>query len=167
MINNKSSLFCIIFRNCLYKLEREKDKLLISYSTQMEASQELSIVEVSAKLQSNKELYTILTKTGNLYLPPISYANQSYLRGVCNGQKLWIRCSKVKVVKVPHAKGLEVASILKFAFDHFDLIKYLPEYEYQKEPSRELVWNLVNTLIHYQFQEYMNGKISEREAELS
>ena len=54
----------------------------------METNQELSIVEVSAKLQSNKELYTILTKTGNLYLPPISYANQSYLRGVYNGQKL-------------------------------------------------------------------------------
>ena len=46
-------------------------------------------------------------------------------------------------------------------------MKYLPEYEYQKEPSREWVGNLVNTLIHDQFQEYMNDKISEREAELS
>ena len=49
----------------------------------MEADEELNVMDVGAKWQSKKELYTILTTTGDLYLPPISYANQKYLREIC------------------------------------------------------------------------------------
>ena len=76
----------------------------------MEADEELSVLEVGAKWQSKKELYTILTTAGNLYLPPIAYAHQKYLRQICTGQKLYVKWSDVKIVKIPNIKGLEVAN---------------------------------------------------------
>ena len=121
---------------------------------------------MGAKWQSKKELYTILTTTGNLYLQPIAYANQNYLRQIWTGDKHYIKWFDVKVVKVPQIKGLEVANILSFASMHTDVHKYLPEYEYKKEPSRDWIWNLVNTLINDEFQEYIQDKVCKRESEL-
>ena len=49
---------------------------------------------------------------------------------------------------------------------HTDLDRYLPEYEYQKEPNRDWLWNIVNTLIHQEFQEYIQDKVGKRESQL-
>ena len=88
----------------------------------MEAGQELSVLEVGAKCQSKRTLYYPYHKS----VPsPIAYANQKYLSGICTGHKLFFRCSEVKVVKVPHIKGLGVASILEFAYRTVDFDKYL------------------------------------------
>ena len=132
----------------------------------MEAGQKLSVLEVGARWQSKKELYTILTTTGNLNLPPLSFVNQKYLRGIWTGNKLFAKCSEVKVVKVPHIKGLDVASILEFACNITDIKRYLPEYDYQKEPNRDWVWNLVNTLLHDELQEFLSNKMTSREDDL-
>ena len=132
----------------------------------MEADEELNVMDVGAKWKSKKELYTILTTTGDLYLPPISCANQKYLREICNRSKLYIKWSELIVAQIPNVKGLEVESILSFASEHADIQKYLPEYEYQKEPSREWIWNLVKTLVHNEFQSYVQDKLNKRESEL-
>ena len=132
----------------------------------MEDREELRTLDVGAKWQSKKELYTILTTTENLYLPQISNVNRKYLRGVWTEEKLHAKCSEVKVVKVPHIKGLKVASILECACSIIDLKKYLPEYEYQKEAHRDWIWSLVNILIQDEFQRFLNSKISIREEDL-
>ena len=46
----------------------------------MEKSFQLTISEISLKARSKKEVYTILSIEGGIYLPPISDANQSYLK---------------------------------------------------------------------------------------
>ena len=92
------------------------------------------------------------------------------IRSTCveyESKKLFIRCSEVKVVKVSHIKGLEVPSILQFAYENENIRDYLPEYDYTKEPNREWIWNIVNTLSHEKFQEFILSKISLREAELT
>ena len=74
-----------------------------------------------------------------------------------------IRCENCEDSNI---KGLEVASILNFAAMHTELDRYLPEFEYQKESSRDWLWNIVNTFIHQEFQEYIQDKVGKRESEL-
>ena len=62
-------------------------------------SYQLTISEISLKAISKKEVYTILSIESGIYLPPISDANQSYLRGILTGKKkyflskLWSKCT--------------------------------------------------------------------------
>ena len=102
-----------------------------------------------------------------IYLPPISYANQKKLRGIGDDEKLFIRCSQVKIVKVPHIKGLEVSNIRQFGNENGNILDYLPEYVYSKEPNRVWIWNLVNTLAYEKFQKFILHRISQRETELT
>ena len=90
--------------------------------------------------------------TGDLYLPPISFANQKYFRDIWTGRKLYVKCSQVVVISIPQLEEIEVSSILKFTTEYFDILKFLPEYDYKKEPNRDWLWNLVNTLINENFQ---------------
>ena len=53
----------------------------------MEKSSQLAISEISLKARSNKEVYTILSIEGGIYLPPILDANQSYLKGILTSKK--------------------------------------------------------------------------------
>ena len=103
----------------------------------MEAEQELSILEVSKKCQSKKELYTILMITGDLFLHPILFANQKYLRDIWTERKRYVKCSQVVVTKVLHLEELVVSRILKFAMEHFDILKFLPEYNFEKATKRK------------------------------
>ena len=129
----------------------------------MEANQELNVMDVAARCRSKREVYNVLTTTGCLYPPPIEYTNKNFMRGILSGSKLYVKWSDVKVIKVPHIKGLEVANIIKFAKNNTDIQKYLPEYDYKKEPNRDWIWNIVHTLIQDKFNTFISEKINERE----
>ena len=53
------------------------------------------------------------------------------------GDKLYVSCVDVEVIKVHQYKGLKVLDILKFADTKVNINKYLPESDYPKQPNRE------------------------------
>ena len=61
----------------------------------------------------------------------------------------------IKVIKIPQYKGITVRDIIKFAKTKIDINSYLPDNEYLKEPNREWLWNVVNSLIPNEFQKYI------------
>ena len=82
------------------------------------------------------------------------------------GEKEYVRCSSVPVIKVPHYKGLKVRDIVNFARTKVDITSYLPVNDYDKEPNRERIWNIVNSLIPNEFQKFIKQKEDERRKEL-
>ena len=59
------------------------------------------------------------------------------------------------VLKVSYIDYLRVKNIFLFAADKVDISSYLPEYEYNKDPQREWNCNVVNTLFHDKFKEFI------------
>ena len=79
-----------------------------------------------------------------------------------NGDKKYLKCNRVSVIKVPHYTGLTVKDILSFAESKTNIHEFLPDFEYDKLPNREWFCNVVNTLIHDDFVEYISTKVNER-----
>ena len=79
-----------------------------------------------------------------------------------NGSKKYLAWKDVTVIKVPHYKGLTVKDIIEFADAHVDVHSYLPDFEYDKAPNREWLWNIVNSLIPQAFKEYISQKVLDR-----
>ena len=132
----------------------------------MDQSNLFTINDVASKCRSKLELYNLLTSEGGMYLPPIQDATQQYIRQLMMGKKNYVKSEDIKVIKVPHYNGLTVAKILNFARNKGDIQSYLPDYKYSKEPNREWLCNLINTLIPKEFQEYVALKVSERKHEI-
>ena len=81
-------------------------------------------------------------------------------------EKQYVSCSNVKVVSVPHYKGLNVKDIIRFTGMHINIDNYLPRYDYRKEPNRLWLCNLVNSLIQNEFQQFIDAQIIKREQNL-
>ena len=73
----------------------------------MDLDQILTVNDLSVKFKSKIELYNLLTREGNIYLPPKQESTQKYLREIMLGNKLFVKWSDV-VIKVPRYKGLQV-----------------------------------------------------------
>ena len=112
----------------------------------MEHSQDFTINDIGVKSQSKREVHTVLSSEGGIFLPPISDATQKYLRAIKLGEKDHVKWSEVNVIRVPHLEGLRTKDILQWVGEKMDIDSYIPNYEYQKEPNREWFTNLVNTL---------------------
>ena len=132
----------------------------------MEMSDQFTINDLAAKCKSKAEFYNLLTTEGGMYLPPIQDSTQAYLRGIMMGKKDYIKSKNVLVTKVPHYKNLTVSKILRFARSKGDINKYIPDYKYNKEPNREWLWNVINTLIPEEFSEFVSRNIALRKNEL-
>ena len=126
----------------------------------------LTVNDLSVKFKSKIELYNVLTREGDVYLPPKQDSTQKFLRDIMLGNKLYLNCKDISVIKVPQYKELHVKDILKFAASKVNIKMYMPDYAYQKEPNREWLCNIVNTLIKDEFQEYINEKVENRKLEL-
>ena len=81
-------------------------------------------------------------------------------------KKEYIKSKNVMVIKIPHYKELTVAKILRFARSKGDINSYIPDYKYSKEPNREWLWNVINTLIPEKFQEFIAQNVMQRKDEL-
>ena len=129
----------------------------------MEHYQEFTINDIGTKCKSKREVYTVLSTEGGIFLPPIADATQSYLRAMLVGDKDYIKWSEVKVIKVPHLEGLRVKDILNWVRERVEIDRYIPDYDYQKEPNREWFINLVNTLLEDEFKVYVSDTLRVRE----
>ena len=132
----------------------------------MEMNNDLTINDLSVKFKSKTELYKVLVQEGSIYLPPKQDSTQKILRSIMLGSKLYVKWGDVAVVKVPQYKGLHVKDLLRFAATKINIKKYLPDYEYCKEPNREWLCNLLNTLLGKDFQDYIKERIELRKREL-
>ena len=132
----------------------------------MEASLDLTVNDLAAKFRSKSELYNVLAREGGIYLPPKQDSTQKFLRSILLGAKLYVKWEDVKVIKVPQHKGLQVKDLLKFAGQKINISKYLPDYEYSKEPNREWLWNLINSLITKEFQVFIKERVERRKIDL-
>ena len=132
----------------------------------MEQQFDFTVSDLASKWRSKTELYNVLTREGDLYLPPIKDWTQKFIRSLMRGEKEYVRCNSVHVIKVPHYKGLKVRDIVNFARTKVDITSYLPVYDYDKEPNREWIWNIVNSLIPNEFQKFIKQKEDERRKEL-
>ena len=132
----------------------------------MEMNNQLTVNEISAKFKSKSELYNVLTREGSIYLPPKQDSTQKFLRSIIMGNKLYVKCEDVIVIKVPQYNGLHVKDILKFASTKVNIKKYLPDYDYFKEPNREWLWNIVNTLVPQDLQSFIKEKIEIRKNDI-
>ena len=73
----------------------------------MENFEEFTINDIATKCRSKKEMYNVLTREGQLYLPPEKDATQKFQRSLMQGDKMWIIWDKVKVIKIPQYEGLK------------------------------------------------------------
>ena len=132
----------------------------------MEQADAFTVNDLASKFRAKSELINILSREGNVYLPPKRDITQNYLRDLLRGEKLYVKTNKVVVLNVPQYEGLRVRDLLRFARSKLDIDKYLPDYEYHKEPNREWFCNLLNILVQKEFNEFLNKKIQERNKKL-
>ena len=132
----------------------------------MNQNESFTVSELAVKCKSKTELYNLLAREGKIYLPPKQDATQSYLRDIMLGNKFYLNCSQVVVIKVPQYKGLRVKEIIKFASNHIEIAKFLPKYSYEKEPNREWLCNVANSLLTREFNEFIESKVNIRKQEL-
>ena len=72
----------------------------------------------------------------------------------------------MKVINIPQYEGLAVNDLIKFAESEFDIDKFLPEYDYYKEPNRTWLYDLINTIIPEKLNMLVEKKIKERNDKL-
>ena len=122
----------------------------------MQQQFELTASDLASKWRSKNEFYNVLTREGGLYLPPIKDSTQRFIWSLIRGEKEFVKCSSIKVIKLLQYKELTIRDIIKFA-KNFDINSYVPDYEYLKEPNYEWLWNGVNSLILNGFQKYIKN----------
>ena len=120
---------------------------IINKHLKMDVDQKFTIADLSAKCKNKIELFNLLSEEGKILLPPSKDWTRQFMRELMHGSKQHIKLHKAKVIQVPQYEGLFVKNILKFAKTKVDIDQYLPEFEYNKEPKRQWLWNLVNTLV--------------------
>ena len=122
----------------------------------------MSISEVALKTKSKKEVYDLITTEGEVYLPPLGDTHYKFISQIIWGEKLYLKCGEVKECKVPHLKTLSVGSMLEFARNNSNIDEFLPDFNHQKLPNREWLWNLLNTILGERFREFIQSKQQER-----
>ena len=94
----------------------------------MESSSSFTIKNLAVKCKSKTEIYNLLIRDGNIYLPPKQDATQNYFRDLIQGKKLNPKWSEVIATKIPHYNWLKVRDLLRFARTKVKIDKFLPEY---------------------------------------
>ena len=111
-----------------YILDQFYSPLLInSFHIKMENKQDFTVDDIGVKCRSKREVYTVLSTEGGIFLPLISDATQKYLRAIMLGDKNYVKCTAVKVVRVPHLEGLRIKDILSWARERIDIDRYIPD----------------------------------------
>ena len=123
---------------------------------------EMQISQIGLKSKSKKEVYDLLWNEGYIYLPPIRDAHHKLISQVIIGEKKHLKCSAIKICRIPHLKDLRVEDLLAFGANHINIDDYIPVYNYHKLPNREWLANVLNTLVGQKFKDFTEEKICAR-----
>ena len=96
----------------------------------------MTVNDLASKFRAKSELINVLSREGNVYLPPKSDVTHKYLSKLLQGEKLYVKLSEVEVVNVPQYEGLTVKELVQFAESEFNIDKFLFDYDCRKEPNR-------------------------------
>ena len=128
----------------------------------MDVDNEFTVADWIIKCKSKNELYNLLSREGKIFLPPAKDWTQKFMRELMHSEKRHIKLNKVRVIQVPQYEGLYVKDIIKFAKTKIRIEEYLPEFEYHKDPNRQWLCNLINSLIPEDFQDFIDNKVKLR-----
>ena len=125
---------------------------------------EISIQQVGLKWRSKKEVYNLRGwLLSSIVLGwDIFQVFYKYISAFLVGNKKVIKWKEVKVCSVPHPKGLTIKDLLEFAKTQIEIDMYIPDYEYDKTPNMNWIWNVINTLWQDKFRKFIDEKIFER-----
>ena len=133
--------------------------LLKPFSSEWTTMQKIHISELGIKSRSKKEVYDLLWNEGGIYFPPIADANHKYISQVIVGDKLHLKWRDINVCRIPHLKGLTVEEVVKFWEEKANISDYPPDYEYQKQPNRQWLCNVLNILLGDTFSDFVQQKL--------
>ena len=77
-----------------------------------------------------------------------------------------IKCQNITAIKIKQYKGFTVKNMLDFAYKNIHIYRFLPDYDYLKNPNREWLCNIINTIILDKFQNYAKTKGEGRRQQL-
>jgi len=80
-----------------------------------------------------------------------------------SGKRKRIKAVDVKVIQVPHFKGLKLETMFEFAAEYADVMKAFPSVQRERDDlPRPYVANVINTLKTEEFARWVNRKVNER-----
>ena len=104
-------------------------------------------VALKSKSKSKKDVSDLLITEGNIYLLPLWDTLYKFISQIICGEMLYLKWSEIKVCEVPHLKSLSVWVMLEFARNNTNVDEFLPDFNYQKQPNREWLWNFLNFVL--------------------
>mmetsp|Transcript_17920 Transcript_17920/g.12904 ORF Transcript_17920/g.12904 Transcript_17920/m.12904 type:complete len:122 (-) Transcript_17920:368-733(-) len=102
--------------------------------------------ELQPVLRSKRDLYEILSKEGQLYLPPFDDCPIEFLRDLLSGAKKALFNKEVRLVVVPKLECFTLKSLQKQAAVDADLSPYLPPMREHRPCNRGYLFNVINTV---------------------
>ena len=70
----------------------------------MDVDYEFTVADLSIKCKSKAELYNLLSREGNIFLPPSKDWTQQFMRDLMHWDKRHIKLNKVKLFKFRNTK---------------------------------------------------------------
>ena len=158
---------------------------------QQAQSVQVSAAEISAKMQSKREvrtssnlrllfehesssyltflqIYRFLTSECRAYLPSADTVTVFHLRDVASGKRRMIKCEEVKVFQVPYYNGLKIETMLEMAENYPEVMAALPELERERNKlPRAYIANVLYTLVGTPFKDWVEEGIEQRNRKLA
>ena len=116
-----------------------------------------------AKYQSKREVYRFLSHDCRCYLSSYETMTVFHLRDLMSGRRRRIKADDVKVIQVPHFKGLKVEAMYQFAAQHADVMLAFPSVQRERDDlPRTYIANVINTLKTEDFQAWVDQMVNQR-----
>jgi len=116
-----------------------------------------------AKYQSKREVYRFLSHDCGAYLSTYETMTIFHLRDLMSGKRKRIKAVDVKVIQVPHFKGLKVESMYAFAEQYPEVMEHFPTVKRERDDlPRSYIANVVNTIKPKEFQAWVELLVNNR-----
>ena len=99
--------------------------------------------QLSGVMKSKLNIYTILTRELQFYLPPLNECPMDFISDLMLGRKQMLKTSMIRMVNVPGFRELSGKSVFEQIIDMPVFKQYLPDLHQVKKPlSRQYVYNV-------------------------
>ena len=101
----------------------------------------IDVRQMALKWTTKAEVYKVLTTSGGVYLLPIDQVNWDFIRDIIFNLKVY-RVKQYKNHWSSLIEGLRIPDLLEFAEKHWPIEQFMPDYNCEKYPSRNWIWNV-------------------------
>ena len=116
-----------------------------------------------AKYRTKREVYRFLTHDCGAYLSSYETMTIFHLKDLMAGKRRRIKAVDVKVITVPHFKGLKVEAMFAWAKAFPEVMRAFPTIQREIDDlPRPYVANVINTIKPLEFATWVNRKVDER-----